>query len=70
MKELSNWGRWGKDDAIGTANLITPAKVKQATALAREGMRVSLESDLIRHHGARNIRVSVERISPLAAFQA
>ena len=24
--ELSNWGRWGKDDELGTLNLITPAK--------------------------------------------
>ena len=24
--ELSNWGRWGKDDEMGTLNLITPAK--------------------------------------------
>ena len=30
--ELSNWGRWGKDDQKGTANLITPAKVKEAAA--------------------------------------
>src|SRR5438552_2921737 len=26
MTELSNWGRWGKDDQAGTINLITPAK--------------------------------------------
>ena len=36
MKELSNWGRWGKDDQRGAANLITPAKRKQALALARD----------------------------------
>ena len=23
QKELSNWGRWGKDDELGTLNLIT-----------------------------------------------
>ena len=23
-KELSNWGRWGADDQIGTLNFITP----------------------------------------------
>ena len=22
MKELSNWGRWGKDDRLGAVNLI------------------------------------------------
>ena len=31
--ELSNWGRWGKDDQIGALNLITPAKRRQAAAL-------------------------------------
>jgi hypothetical protein len=23
--ELSNWGRWGPDDEIGTLNFVTPA---------------------------------------------
>ena len=44
-KDLSNWGRWGKDDEIGTMNLITPAKRKQAAALVKEGFSVSLASD-------------------------
>lgn len=44
-KELSNWGRWGKDDEIGALNLITPAKRKQAVALVKEGFSVSLASD-------------------------
>src|SRR4051812_623797 len=42
MTELSNWGRWGKQDQIGTVNLITAAKRKQATALVKEGLTVSL----------------------------
>ncbi len=42
MTELSNWGRWGKNDQIGTVNLITPAKRKQAAALVQEGYSVSL----------------------------
>src|SRR5262244_1408611 len=37
--ELSNWGRWGKDDELGTLNLITPAKRKQAAALVKMGSR-------------------------------
>jgi kynurenine formamidase len=44
-KDLSNWGRWGKDDEIGTLNLITAAKRKQAAALVKEGFSVSLASD-------------------------
>ena len=47
MKELSNWGRWGKDDQRGAANLITPAKRKQALALARTGETVSLAHDTL-----------------------
>jgi len=43
--ELSNWGRWGKDDEMGTLNLVTPAKRKQAAALVREGFSVSLARD-------------------------
>ena len=42
MKDLSNWGRWGKDDQIGAVNLITPAKRKEAAALVKEGASVSL----------------------------
>ena len=42
MTELSNWGRWGKEDQIGTVNLITPAKRKQAAGLVKEGITVSL----------------------------
>jgi len=45
-KELSNWGRWGKDDQIGALNLITPAKRKQAAALVKEGVSVSMAGDL------------------------
>jgi kynurenine formamidase len=44
-KELSNWGRWGKDDQIGALNLITPAKRKQAAALVKEGFSVSMAGD-------------------------
>ena len=41
-KDLSNWGRWGKDDQIGAVNLITPAKRKQALASVKEGVSISL----------------------------
>jgi kynurenine formamidase len=41
FKELSNWGRWGKDDVFGTLNLITPDVVAAAAALVRKGIAVS-----------------------------
>ena len=47
MEELSNWGRWGPDDELGTANLITPAKRIAAAALVTEGISVSLSHDVM-----------------------
>ena len=38
IKELSNWGRWGKDDQLDRVNLITPAKRKQAAGLVKGGV--------------------------------
>lgn len=38
---LSNWGRWGDDDQLGTLNLLSPAKTRQAVALVQEGATVS-----------------------------
>src|SRR5690348_2286261 len=42
MTEISNWGRWGKDDQRGTLNLITPEKRRQALRLVHDGVSVSL----------------------------
>lgn len=42
MEELSNLGRWGSDDELGAANLITDQKRKEAVALVSEGITVSL----------------------------
>src|SRR5260370_12700731 len=36
-KELSNWGRWGDDDEIGTLNFITPEKLVRSAQLIRTG---------------------------------
>ena len=47
MDELSNWGRWGDDDELGAANFITPEKRKEAAALVREGISVSLAHDIV-----------------------
>ena len=37
--------RWGPDDELGAANLITPAKRAEAAALVTEGFTVSLSSN-------------------------
>ena len=46
MKELSNWGRWGKDDQTGAYHLITPAVRKAAAALVKDGVSISLSRRL------------------------
>ncbi len=38
---LSNWGRWGDDDQLGTLNLITPEVTAAAAATVRTGRSVS-----------------------------
>ena len=43
--ELSNWGRWGPDDQLGTLNLVTPAKRRAALALVKDGVPVSLSTN-------------------------
>ena len=47
IQELSNWGRWGKDDQKGTINLITPERRLAAARLVREGAPVSLAHDTL-----------------------
>src|SRR5437899_13089663 len=36
-EKLKNWGRWGKDDQIGTLNHIRPEDIVKAAALVKTG---------------------------------
>jgi kynurenine formamidase len=47
MQSLSNWGRWGKDDQLGSLNLITPQKRAAAAILVKEGISISLARNAI-----------------------
>ncbi len=42
MQDISNWGRWGAEDELGTLNLITEQKRVAAAALVRDGVSVSM----------------------------
>lgn len=48
-KELSNWGRWGPEDQIGTLNHVTPEDITAAAGLVRKGkafgMGIPLDQD-------------------------
>src|SRR2546428_1195771 len=41
IDSLSNWGRWGAEDQLGTINLITPDRRRRAARLVADGMPVS-----------------------------
>ncbi|HET9948730.1 MAG TPA: cyclase family protein [Longimicrobiales bacterium] len=47
-EELSNRGRWGASDELGTLNLITPEHRVRAARLVTEGITVSLSHDYIK----------------------
>src|SRR3954454_4140528 len=42
FESVKNWGRWGPEDELGTLNLLTPERVREAAALVRSGRRVSM----------------------------
>jgi poly(3-hydroxybutyrate) depolymerase/kynurenine formamidase len=46
--ELSNRGRWGADDELGTLNLITPEHRVRAARLVTEGVSISLSHDYLK----------------------
>lgn len=52
--ELSNAGRWGEDDQLGTLNLITPAVRVAAAKLVTEGVSVSMAHPLLTERAADN----------------
>src|SRR5580704_4914223 len=41
-KKLSNWGRWGKDDQVGTLNHVSPEDIVKAASLIRTGTQTGL----------------------------
>jgi kynurenine formamidase len=47
FQQVKNWGRWGPNDQLGSVNLITAAKRKQAVALVKSGDIVSLAHTLL-----------------------
>lgn len=73
MEELSNWGRWGDEDELGQANLITPQKRLEAVALVTEGITVSMSADVVQEDEVESPDTSavlnreVLRVSPTGA---
>src|SRR5215210_3644569 len=42
IPSISNWGRWGDDDGIGTLNLLTPERRQAAAQLVRTGRAIAM----------------------------
>ena len=45
-KEISNWGRWGPNDQLGTLNNISNENITNAKKLIIEGKTISLSRDM------------------------
>ncbi len=56
FQKVSNWGRWGPDDQLGTLHYITPDHVRAAAALVRSGRSVSLAIPINKVAGPDNPR--------------
>ncbi|PCH61839.1 MAG: cyclase [SAR86 cluster bacterium] len=54
MQSLSNWGRWGAADQLGTLNLITPETRIAAAKLVRSGVSVSMAHETLVEEAADN----------------
>ena len=47
VESLTNWGRWGAEDELGTVNFIDHEKRKQAARLVQTGMSVSCARPIV-----------------------
>ena len=65
MNELSNRGRRGKDDELGTLNLITPAKRREAASLVKAGIAVSLAHEAMTAAARDNPNPFVQKMTSL-----
>ena len=59
----SNWGRWGPEDQLGTLNLVTEEKRRQAGGLVKDGVSVScawtIKTDMPGEHTSRVLHYMV-----------
>lgn len=62
FQSVSNWGRWGPADELGTLNHITAAKVVEAANLVASGRVVSLSHDLDTRWSEKNYHPAVHHM--------
>ncbi|HLX89223.1 MAG TPA: cyclase family protein [Acidimicrobiales bacterium] len=61
FEHLSNWGRWGAEDELGTLNLVTPAVRRRAAQLVKDGLSVSCAHEVV--PGMHNIESELTAVS-------
>lgn len=61
QERLSNWGRWGDDDQLGTLNLITPEVRRAALGLVEYGTSVSCSREMTTELQAGDVHGPVQR---------
>ena len=66
-KKVTNWGRWGSDDEIGTINLVTREVRRRAAACVTQGKSFSLALPLSESEGIQ-IGLLPGRANPLRAM--
>jgi kynurenine formamidase len=59
---LTNWGRWGPEDELGTLNLITAEKRLEATSSVREGISVGCARPLMFEDRAADVLYPPQRL--------
>lgn len=64
FERLSNWGRWGPDDELGTLNLVTPAVRKRAAQSIRDGVSVSCAHEVVTGERAIESDLTAVSIAP------
>ena len=66
-KRLKNWGRWGKDDEIGTLNFTTAADIVAAAQLVKKGkvMSLALNFDQKGPQGGKSNYPALGRFNPI-----
>jgi kynurenine formamidase len=61
--EVSNWGRWGANDQLGTLNLLTPERLVRAAGMVRIGRAVPLGLPLNTVAGDGNPRPAIHHMT-------
>jgi kynurenine formamidase len=63
--QISNWGRWGKNDQLGAASLVDDAKRKQAASLVKLGLAMSIAHNVITEEAPDNQGPFTHKINPM-----